>query len=322
MLSTIKHQDTGDLVKVAQYLLGYAARNDADGIFSADFVAAVIAWQKARGLTADGVIGPKTWAKIADEAVTCSTSKNRKSRAACAIQILLGGLEVDGIYGSKTKKAVAAFQSAKGLKADGICGAKTWAALIEGAAVSENTETPTKVITKCVHYLQWDSRWKNKKYSIYTSEQTIGNSGCGPTAMAQVAATWVDPKITPVELCEFAVANGYRTKNAGTNRGFMKWCFEHYAPAFSKFVRTSNVSTLTAAILDGALAVCSMNNGDSCFWTTGGHYITVIGFDGTYVYANDPNKSAAPRKQKLSKFKKCLNEAMIFWKNDDGGAGH
>ena len=59
-----------------------------------------------------------------------------------------------------------------------------------------------------------------------------------------------------------------------------------------------------------------MNNSDNCFWTSGGHFITVVGFDGTYVYANDPNKTANPRKQKLSAFKKCMNEAMIFWKND------
>ena len=314
MLSTIRHQDTGDLVKIAQYLLNFAARNEADGIYSANFVAAVIAWQKAHSLTADGVFGLKSWAEAAANAITCSTSKNSKSRAVCAIQILLGGLTVDGIYGSQTKKAVAAFQAAKGLKADGICGPKTWASMIIGAAAEDDGETPSKVITDCVHYLQWDSRWKNKKYSIHTSKQTIGNSGCGPTAMAQIAATWVDPKITPVELCEMAVENGYRRREGGTDRAFMKWCFDHYAPAFSKFVRTSNVSTLTAAILDGALAVCSMNSGDGGFWTKGGHYITVIGFDGTYIYANDPNKSAAPRKQKLSKFKSCLNEAMIFWK--------
>jgi peptidoglycan hydrolase-like protein with peptidoglycan-binding domain len=320
MLNTIKHQDTGDLVKVAQYLIGYAARKEADGIFSANFVTAVCTVQRKLGLSPDGVIGPKTWAAIADHAPTCSTSKNRTSAATCAIQILLGGLEADGIFGSKTKNAVAAYQKAKGLKADGICCPKTWEMLIEGAAISESDTPATgKLINDCVHYVQWDSRWSKKKYSTHASSQTIGNSGCGPTAMAMICAQWIDPKLTPVELCELALKNGYRTYNSGTDRGFMKFCFGRFAPAFKDFVRTSNVSTMIAAIQSGALAVCSMNNNDHCFWTSGGHYITVIGFDGTYVYANDPNKTAHPRKQKLSAFKKCMNEAMIFWKNDVAG---
>lgn len=312
MLNTIRHQDTGDLVKIAQYLVAYAARKKADGIFSANFVTAICTWQRRYGLSPDGIIGPLTWAKIADKAPTCSTGKNNTSRYTCAVQILLGGLDVDGVYGSKTKKAVAAFQSANGLKADGICGPKTWSTLIEGASPVANPDTDDKIITDCVHYVQWDSRWSKKKYSTHTSSQTIGNSGCGPTAVANVCATWVDPSLTPVELCKLALDNGYRTYNSGTSRNFMKFCFEHFAPAFSKFVRTSNVATLTAAIQTGALAVCSMNSGDGGFWTKGGHFICVIGFDGTYIYANDPNKSSAPRKQKLSKFKECMNEAISF----------
>ena len=44
------------------------------------------------------------------------------------------------------------------------------------------------------------------------------------------------------------------------------------------------------------------------------HYITAIGFDSNgYIYANDPNKSSAPRKQHEDKFKKCLKSAFIFW---------
>lgn len=316
MLKTIRHEDSGSLVRAAQYLLGLATRKNADGIFSADMVSRVCSWQSARKLTADGIIGPATWTAIAKEAPTCSTSKRTTSAATCALQEILGTVNADGIFGSKTKAAVAAFQAALGLAVDGIVGPKTWSALICGkeTAVATTPADDSKCINECVHYLQWDSRWGKLRYSTHTNSQTIANSGCGPTAMAQILATWIDPSITPVETCALAVDNGYRSYSGGTKREFMKFCFEHY-DGFSKFVRTSSVATLTAAILDGALAVCSMNNGDGCFWTSGGHFITVIGFDGTYVYANDPNKSAHPRKQKLSAFKKCMNEAMIFWRD-------
>lgn len=43
------------------------------------------------------------------------------------------------------------------------------------------------------------------------------------------------------------------------------------------------------------------------------HFITAIGFDDTYIYANDPNSKTIPRKQAASKFQKCMKRAFLFW---------
>lgn len=277
MLNTIKLNSTGDLVKVAQYMLKYCDRKQANGIFDQNFADAVNIYQGNNGLIADSIIGPATWTKLAKTAPTCSTSKNKKSVYTCAIQILLGGLTVDGIYGTNTKKAVAAFQSAANLTADGICGPKTWNALI-GTSAASSSSTPSgagqtidgdKVLNDCVKYLQWDSKWKNVKYSTHTSAQTIGNSGCGTTSMAMIMATWIDKSITPVEMSKMAVDNGYRTYNSGTAWGFFKFIFKKY-DGFEKYAETTNVATLQAALREGALAVCSMNSNDNHFWTSGG----------------------------------------------------
>lgn len=264
MLPTIRLNDKNDYVKVAEYLTGFAKKNKASGEFTQAFHDHVAKWQEDNGLTADGIIGAMTWAKIAATMPTCTTSKNKDSAYTCAVQILIGGLTVDGIYGSNTKKGVAAYQSANGLEADGKCGPKTWTAMIAGAVTPEG-----KTINKCVHYLQWDSKWKNKKYSTHTSSQTIGNSGCGPTSMAQIMATWIDQKITPVEMCELALKGGYRTYDSGTAWGFFKYVFKQYE-GFSKYIETKSVETLKAALAEGALAVCSMNSNDNKFWTSGG----------------------------------------------------
>lgn len=276
MLATIRLNSQGDLVKVAQYLTGYAQRNKATDIYDQSFVNFVKKWQKNKSLDADGIIGPKTWTALANSLPTCSTSKNKTSAYSCAIQLLIGDLEVDGIYGSKTKQAVAAFQSASGLATDGICGPKTWSALITGTKTSSNggtgagqTTTGSKVLNNCVKYLQWDSKWKKIKYSTHTSAQTIGNSGCGTTSMAMIMATWIDSKITPVEMSALAVQKGYRTYNSGTAWGFFKYIFKNYE-GFEKYIETKSVETLKAALREGALAICSMNSNDNHFWTTGG----------------------------------------------------
>ena len=78
MLATIKHTDNNELVNVAKYLMGFSGRGEANSTFDATFVSFVCSWQSKNGLTADGIIGPKTWAKIAATAPTCSTAKNKK----------------------------------------------------------------------------------------------------------------------------------------------------------------------------------------------------------------------------------------------------
>lgn len=272
MLNTIKFGDTGNTVKVAQYLILFCAIGEATGNFDANFDNYVKTYQSEHNLEADGIIGKKTWAAILNELPTCSTSKQRTSVYTCAIQIMLNNLIVDGIYGNNTKKAVAAYQSAVGLVADGICGPKTWAKLIAGetdTTSDKQVTTGNKVLNNCVKYLQWDSKWKTVKYSTHTSSQTIGNSGCGPTSMAMIMATFIDPKITPVEMCKLAVDNGYRTYNSGTAWGFYKYVFKKYS-GFTKYVETNSVETLKAALREGALAVCSMNSNDGGFWTSGG----------------------------------------------------
>ena len=306
MLTTIKHETQGYAVKIAQYLTGYAERKEATGAFDAQFVSHVCSWQRNNGLTPDGVIGPDTWRKLAAKAPTCSTSKNKTSAATCALQMLLGGIEADGIFGAKTKAAVVAFQSAKGLAADGICGPKTWAALITGEAAVADKPSGTFVQPK--DFKQYDSRWANNVYtSIGNNNQTMRNSGCGPTAAANIVAHVKDASVTPWTLAQIAMKKGYRTANDGTAWGFFKYLAGVYG--FSKFVQSSNLATLKACLDAGGYVVCSMGPG---YWTSGGHYITAWKYDGTYIYCNDP-ASGSRKRQKQGDFQKQRKQFFCFY---------
>lgn len=309
MLMTIRHESKGDIVKVAQYLTGYAQIKEASGEFDAHFVSHVTTWQRTNKLTPDGIIGPDTWAMIVKKAPMCSTSKNKTSAATCALQILLDGPVPDGIFGSQTKKAVAAYQSAKGLAADGICGPKTWAALITGKAdEAAKPSTTPGVFVQPKDFKQYDSKWGNKVYtSIGDNGQTMRNSGCGPTAAANVVATLKDSSVTPWTLAQIALKKGYRTANSGTAWAFFKHLANVYG--FSKFVQTSSITTMKACLEAGGYAVASMGPG---YWTKGGHYITPWKHESGEIYCNDP-ASATRKKQKQSPFIEQRKQFFCFW---------
>ena len=65
-MNTLRNGSKGTQVKVLQWLLndkGYNA-GTADGIFGAKTLSAVKAYQQAKGLTADGIVGRNTWKSL------------------------------------------------------------------------------------------------------------------------------------------------------------------------------------------------------------------------------------------------------------------
>lgn len=299
MQATLRRNDTGPRVRAARLLVG-AGGGEA---FDAALEARVRAWQASRGLAADGVIGPKTWTAIAKAAPTCSTSKNRVSDAAQALQLLLDGADLapDGVFGPRTKKAVAAFQASAGLSADGVCGPKTWAALIVGTLPSAGA------FRQPVDYKQGDSRWGRRMYSSHGDKsQTMASSGCGPTAMADAAATLIDPAVTPWTLAELALAWGDRTYNSGTATSFFRHIQEKYG--FSKLVSSTGLAAVKACLDAGGYVICRMGPG---YWTKGGHYICAWKYDDSYIYCNDPASSSRKR-QKLADFAKQRKDFWCF----------
>lgn len=331
-MQTIRHQDNNKYVVVAKLLMGYNKISEkvtdpgsyikANGLYDADFTAFVVSWQSGHRLTADGIIGPKTWAAIAENSPTCSTSKNRISGYTMALQILLDtNITCDGIFGSRTKAAVVAFQDSKGLKADGKCGPKTWDALlveskpVEPEKPSDQPEPVTPVtpsepvkFKQPVDYKQGDSKWGKKIYSNHNAKsQTMASSGCGPTSCADVVATLKDKSVTPWTLAQLYMKWGYRTYDSGTAWGAFKKTAEYYN--FSKFVQTKSWDSLKACLDAGGYVVCSMAPG---YWTKGGHFICCWKYDKTYAYCNDP-ASSSRKKQKIADFKSQSKQYFCFY---------
>jgi len=149
---------SGNAVYAAQYLLKNAGYNPGtiDGAYGPNTQNATLAFQKAKSLAADGVIGVNTWAALTS-GITLSSGSSGNAVYALQRLLLNAGYSpgtIDGAFGTNSKNAVIAFQGAKGLTKDGIVGPNTWKALTAGIAVGtavtatpSTTATPGTVVT-------------------------------------------------------------------------------------------------------------------------------------------------------------------------------
>jgi peptidoglycan hydrolase-like protein with peptidoglycan-binding domain len=133
-----KKGDVEHPVRTLQHLLRAQKQTvTVDGQFGPLTETAVKAFQKAKKLPVDGIVGPKTWA-----AIIITVKKGSKGDAVRGVQEefqfrnLSGdptkGPQIDGIFGPVTDAAVRGFQDALGITVDGIVGPVTWRALVSG----------------------------------------------------------------------------------------------------------------------------------------------------------------------------------------------
>lgn len=275
--------------------------------FDAALKTAVKGFQKSKGLKADGIAGPQTLAALVDTLNDVRYGDYSGSVQVRAVQALVSCI-IDGKYGSATRANVKAFQVSAGLEVTGNVSHNDWLALWgcpytrTGKATGTGTAQP-------VDYKQADKRWGKVVYTACGNKsQTIANSGCGPTSMADIMATWVDRKITPVEMCQYAVKHGFRTRSSGTAWGFFKSIAKAYG--FTGFIQTKSMATARTALKNGAFVVASMGPG---YWTKGGHYICLWKTDDVYMYANDPASNTRKR-QKLKAFEEQRKQFFIFYR--------
>lgn len=192
LVNTLRYGSEGAEVTTLQnrlIALGYLA-GSADGKFGRNTKSAVIAFQKANGLSADGVVGEDTSAKLYASNVVSNTVSSTQTLRVGAVSdavrdmqnrlITLGYLEngeADGKFGVKTSLALIEFQKANGLSADGIAGTKTFAKLNSvsaitagstgnstGSGTASNTvaaaPTVTTISAAQVRYANWYSEVK------------------------------------------------------------------------------------------------------------------------------------------------------------------
>lgn len=132
------------------------------------------------------------------------------------------------------------------------------------------------------YYSQIDSRWKNRSYtSIGKASQTIGSSGCGPTSAAMVISS-IKGTVTPEIMADTFVKYGYRSANNGTYWSAYRAVADEFNIGYTE---TADIQKAIELLRKDNYIICSVGNG---LFTTGGHYIVIVGIEGETLKIYDP----------------------------------
>jgi len=156
--------------------------------------------------------------------------------------------------------------------------------------------------TQVVYFNQLDSRWAE---ILYGTSSTIGEAGCGPTALAMIVSTLTGTYHDPVEISEWSVAHGYRCEGNCSYHSLIP----DGARAFglqAEGATAKDAAKIAEALADGKLVGAIMGAGH---FTSSGHFIVLRGItaDGKILVADPASKS---RSEKEWDFDIILNEAQ------------
>lgn len=165
--------NTGKNVSALQCLLNYRNNNTAlavDGSFGPAVYNAVVAFQKSKGITANGIAGKDTLSRLV--AVVQQGARNEAVRGAQHLLSKFETLDIDGSFGPGCLTAVKNFQSKMAIPVDGSVGLTTWQYLF-----GYNTYPGSSGGSS--HIIQMPSGRRccwNQRYSAIVN--AVGKSGC------------------------------------------------------------------------------------------------------------------------------------------------
>lgn len=198
--------------------------------------------------------------------------------------------------------AVKIFQSKNGLSVDGIIGTNTRNKLNSSSAISWSDPDVTNWqshMDGTVAPKQWfmnDSYWSSNPWPHTTgATETVGSSGNSIAAMAMVLTTFANIMITPAEMAEFTLQNGFRDPagQQGVVNSF--WTnIGNYFDMITYQTSTTSLPTIQSYLANGALVIATVTADPAQTYTANATQLVIYKVDSTGVYVRSPNSNKNP----------------------------
>lgn len=216
-------------------------------------------WQELSGLYSNSLTNLKATTTPDDAAYVFHRDFEQSNDTEATVKAVRGGNAV--IIYNTFKDSISDGTSATTISASGCSGNGAPSQYIDGFAI----------------YNQFDPQWANKPFG----SSTIGDSGCGPSAMAMIITALTGRIVTPADTAEYGTQIGSYVPGEGSSWSIAKNFAEHWGLKATNI--PGNVADINTALRAGGLIVTS-GSGVSPF-TTGGHYITIraVTANGTWL---------------------------------------
>ncbi len=151
--------------------------------------------------------------------------------------------------------------------------------------------------------------WASYSYGRGT---TVASSGCGPTSIAMVLATY-GINVTPDKIAQYSLDHGFRVYGAGTSWGIFKSVAQHYGLGLREV--GGSVNAVKNQLAQGYPVIVSVK-GPSKF-TSGGHFLVVTGYENGKFLFNDPGGRNV-KESTVSELSSALRNSWVFLRPGGG----
>lgn len=155
-----------------------------------------------------------------------------------------------------------------------------------GACAGGNGQN-TQYVDGFTVYSQYDPAWSSRPYG----SSTIGESGCGPSAMAMIITALTSRPVTPVETSDYAASIGMYVAGAGSSWDVGPRLAEHWNLRYEPVAK--DVVAITAALQAGKLVITPGQGAEP--FTSGGHFIVIRGItaDGKFKIGDSAHNNTS-----------------------------
>lgn len=155
-------------------------------------------------------------------------------------------------------------------------------------------------------YSQFDPAWINAPYG----SSTVGDSGCGPSAMAMIITALTGKSVTPDQTAAYGGSQGTYDPGVGSYWTMPKTIAPHWGLK-ATFIG-NDVAKITASLQSGGLVIVS-GHGAKPFSTVG-HYIVIRGVtsDGNWKIGDSGHNDTSDKKWSPSQLSSQINDGSVY----------